>query len=60
LLRLRSIEAEPGYGFVTLVPHGEDGEPEELIVPVGGIARIGLKTVEEHPPFGFGVAPPAG
>ena len=34
LLRLESLSAEPGYGFLTLVPHGD--EPQELIVPIGG------------------------
>lgn len=55
--RLLTIRAEPGYGFVTLCPWREDGGPEEMIVPVGAIARITLSPLEEHPPFGFG--PPA-
>ena len=33
LHRLASISAEPGFGFVTLCPHCDEGEPEELIVP---------------------------
>jgi hypothetical protein len=52
-LRLVSILPEPGYGFITLVPHVEDGDPEELIVPVGAIARIRLGKLEEQGPFGF-------
>ena len=55
--RLLSIESEPGYGFVSLRPHSEDGEPSELIVPVGGIASIRLRRVEEHPPIGFAIPP---
>lgn len=51
--RLVSIEAEPGYGFVTLAPVTDDGQPEELIVPVAAIAAIRLSPMEEHPPFGF-------
>jgi hypothetical protein len=51
--RLLTISPEPGYGFVTLCPWVEDGDAEELIVPVGAIARITLKPLEEHPPFGF-------
>jgi hypothetical protein len=57
VLSLLSIQAEPGYGFVTLAPHREDGKTEEMIVPMGAIACITLGPVEEQPPFGFG--PPA-
>jgi len=53
LHRLVSIEPEPGYGFVTLSPYREDGQAEEMIVPVGAIAAIRLTPMEEHPPFGF-------
>ena len=56
--RLLKIVLEPGYGFVTLRPWREDGDPEEMIVPVGAIARITLGPMEEHPPFGFGPPPP--
>ncbi len=35
-------------------PFREDGDPEELIVPVAAIAAIRLTRMEEHPPFGFG------
>ena len=58
-----SIMPEPGYGFITLCPHREEGEepeePEELVVPVGAIARIRLSKPEQHPPFGFGGSPEA-
>ena len=50
---LRSIEPEPGSGFVTLLPHGEDGGDEEWIVPVAAVARITLRSAEEQEPFGF-------
>ncbi len=53
VLRLLSIQAEPGYGFVTLSPYREDGQAEEVIVPVAVITRIRLGPVEEQPPFGF-------
>jgi hypothetical protein len=49
---LRSIDAEPGFGFVTLSPHGDGGE-EEWIVPVAAVARIVLRKTEERDPFGF-------
>jgi hypothetical protein len=55
---LRSLDADPGSGFITLVRHGEDGGDEEWIVPVTAVARIVLRSVEEHEPFGFSL--PAG
>jgi hypothetical protein len=59
---LDAITAEPGYGFVTLRPHrdGADDEdlPEELIVPVGMIRRIELdRAAEEEGRVGF--SPPS-
>jgi hypothetical protein len=53
LLRLSTISAEPGYGFITLVPHPEDGEPQELIVPLGAIRRLTLSRAEPESPVGF-------
>jgi hypothetical protein len=53
LLRLESISAEPGYGFLTLVPHPEDGEPQELIVPIGAIRQLTLSRAEAASPIGF-------
>jgi hypothetical protein len=53
LLRLSMISAEPGYGFITLVPHPEDGEPQELIVPLGAIRRLTLSRAEPESPVGF-------
>ncbi|HEY1367770.1 MAG TPA: hypothetical protein VGF23_11670 [Gaiellaceae bacterium] len=54
---LDSMSAEPGFGFVTIVPHrepGDDDVPEALIVPVATIRRIELRrTPEEHPQLGF-------
>ena len=50
-LPLESILAEPGFGFVTLRPHGP--RTEEIVIPVGAIARFRLSAPEEHPPFGF-------
>jgi hypothetical protein len=53
LLRLASISAEPGYGFLTLVPHSEDGEPRELIVPIGSVRQLTLSRAEPASPIGF-------
>ena len=57
LHRLASISAEPGFGFVTLCPHCDDGEPEELIVPIGMVREIRIGVAEDEPRLGF--APPA-
>jgi hypothetical protein len=51
VIPLESILAEPGFGFVTLRPHGP--RTEEIVIPVGAIARFRLSAPEEHPPFGF-------
>jgi hypothetical protein len=56
LLQLDSVSAEPGYGFLTLVPHPEEqGEPPyELIVPVGAIRQVAIRIPEpERGRFGF-------
>jgi hypothetical protein len=53
LLRLSSISSEPGYGFLTLVPHAEDGEPRELIVPIGAVRQLTLSRAEPASPIGF-------
>ena len=46
-----SIEPEPGFGFVTLIPHGD--EPREVIVPLGAFARITLRPLSDEHPLGF-------
>ena len=56
LLVLESMSPEPGYGFVTLVPHPEEqGEPpSEVIVPVGAIRQLAIRVPEpERVRFGF-------
>lgn len=53
LLRLASLSAEPGYGFLTLVPHQEGGEPQEVIVPVAAIRQLTLRRAEAESPVGF-------
>jgi hypothetical protein len=50
-LPLESILPEPGFGFVTLRPHSPANE--EIVIPVGAIARLSLGPPEQHPPFGF-------
>ena len=48
LHRLATISPEPGFGFVTLCPHCNDGEPEELIVPLGAIREIRIGVPEDE------------
>lgn len=56
-LRLDSIAAEPGQGFVTLCPHPETGgDREELIVPLASIALFRIAPTEEEPRFGFALS----
>jgi hypothetical protein len=53
LLRLESLSPEPGYGFLTLVPHSVEGEPQELIVPIGAIRQFTLSRAAPESPIGF-------
>jgi hypothetical protein len=59
LHRLASISSDPGFGFVTLCPHCEAGEPEELIVPLGSIREIRIAAVEDEQRLGFAPPPDA-
>jgi hypothetical protein len=55
---LHSISAEPGFGFVTVVPHPEDlpDAPGALVVPIGSIRRIELdRAGEARGHLGFSV-----
>ena len=58
LIRLSKLSPEPGYGFLTLVPHAVAGEPQELIVPIGAIRQLTLSRAEPASPIGFSL--PAG
>ncbi len=53
LHRLATISAEPGFGFVTLCPHCHEGEPEELIVPLGAIRELRIGKAEPEQQLGF-------
>jgi hypothetical protein len=56
---LERIEPEPGFGMVTLyVAEGRDDAPDALIVPIGSVRRIELRTASEKAEsFGFSVPP---
>ena len=56
LHRLASLSAEPGFGFITICPHCDQGEPEELIIPIGAVREIRIGVAEDEPRLGF--APP--
>ena len=47
---LHSLSPEPGFGFVTVVPHPEDlpDAPGAIVVPVGSIRRIELDRAEDE------------
>ena len=53
--KLDTLSPEPGYGFVTLRPHRDHGDREELIVPLSSIVRIRIVGAEAEPRFGFGL-----
>ena len=51
---LDTLSAQPGYGFFTLRPHPEEeGERDELIVPLASVAQIRISPAEEEQQFGF-------
>ena len=53
LHRLRTLSADPGYGFVSFRPHGGEDEPEELIVPLGAVREIRLSLPGPEQTVGF-------
>jgi hypothetical protein len=58
---LDRIDPEPGFGMVTFyVADGRDDAPDALIVPLGFLRRIELRTApEKGETFGFTVPPAA-
>lgn len=59
---LDRIEPEPGFGMVTIYVHaGRDPEaPEAIVIPIGSIRRIELRSAADQASrFGFAV-PAAG
>jgi hypothetical protein len=61
LYDLITITPRPGFGFITLEPHPEGGEPKHVVVPVGDIAQIRIGRAEAHvrPGFTLPAAPSA-
>ena len=55
LIPVSEISPEPGFGFITLTPHGD--EVQELVVPIGSIRQFVIGRLEpERARFGFTVA----
>ena len=53
LYRLRSLSAEPGFGFVSFAPHGDDGVLEEVIVPLGAVRELRIAAPSHDQALGF-------
>jgi cold shock CspA family protein len=55
IFTVRSISADPGFGFITICPHSEsDDDDEDVILPMSAIRRITLGRPEEaRARFGF-------
>jgi hypothetical protein len=56
---LERIEPEPGFGMVTIyVTDSRDDAPDALIIPIGSLRRIELRTAPERAEsIGFSVPP---
>jgi hypothetical protein len=53
-LVVESVSAEPGFGFLMLVPHrGEDDEPKQVIVPIGAVKLVEISAPDPERPLGF-------
>jgi hypothetical protein len=51
---LASASAEPGYGFLSFVPHSEaDDEPRRVIVPIGAVKLVEISPPDPTRHFGF-------
>jgi hypothetical protein len=54
---LAAVTAEPGFGFLSFVPHSGDGaEPRRIIVPIGAVRTIEISAPDPDRPFGFAAA----
>ena len=59
--RLDRMEAEPGFGMVTVHVHPAHGSdaPEALVIPIGSIRRIELRSSPDEQGSRFGFSLPA-
>jgi hypothetical protein len=58
LHRLRTLSADPGFGFISFRPH--DGDEEEVIVPLGAVREIRIGMPGNEQVVGFTGAVPEG
>jgi hypothetical protein len=55
-LVVEAVSAEPGFGFLTLVPHrGENQEPKRVVVPIGAVKLVEMSAPDPERPLGFRV-----
>jgi hypothetical protein len=51
---LAGATPEPGFGFLSFVPHQAEGdEPRRMIVPIGAVKTIEISAPDPERPFGF-------
>jgi hypothetical protein len=56
---VEKIEAEPGFGMVTLHVYPDDADtPDALVVPLGSIRRFELRRAPEARVASFGFSVP--
>jgi hypothetical protein len=53
---LASLSPEPGFGFFSFVPYGED-EPRRVVVPIGAVKLAELCLPDDEQQFGFAPGP---
>jgi hypothetical protein len=52
-----ALTADPGFGFLSFTPHGEDvDEPRLVVVPIGFVRAIEISPPDPDRPFGFVVS----
>jgi len=60
LHRLRTLSAEPGFGFVSFCPHCDEGDPREIVVPLGAVREIRIGAPDPDQAVGFSGSNPMG
>jgi hypothetical protein len=51
---VESVSAEPGFGFLAIVPHRDEGqEPRQVIVPIGAVKLVEISAPDPVRPLGF-------
>lgn len=52
--KLAGLSPEPGFGFLTLTPIVEDGDPPlAVVVPVGALRAFEVSVADTDAPLGF-------